>query len=72
MTGALGTVWGTDWYTDDSDICAAGRHAGMNAGDAGVVTIEIRPGLQSYVGSVRNGVTTNDYGPWPGSFVFVP
>ncbi|XP_077307141.1 cysteine-rich secretory protein LCCL domain-containing 2-like [Lithobates pipiens] len=65
-----GTVWGTDVYTDDSSICKAAIHAGILGNTGGLVTVEKTPGQQSYSGSARNGVTTNNYGSWPGSFVF--
>jgi hypothetical protein len=64
-------VWGTDTYTDDSSICTAAVHAGRIPASGGAVTIEIRPGLSSYVGSTRNGVTTYPYAAWYGSYVFV-
>jgi hypothetical protein len=45
-------------------------HAGkITLAGGGSVTIEIRPGQQSYTGSTRNGITSNDYGSWSGSFV---
>ncbi|XP_040216245.1 uncharacterized protein LOC120945822 [Rana temporaria] len=65
-----GTVWGTDVYTDDSSICKAAIHAGILGNNGGLVTVEKTPGQQSYNGSARNGVTTINYGSWPGSFVF--
>ncbi|PIO15353.1 hypothetical protein AB205_0107340, partial [Aquarana catesbeiana] len=65
-----GTVWGTDVYTDDSSICKAAIHAGILGNNGGLVTVEKTPGQQSYSGSARNGVTTRNYGSWPGSFVF--
>jgi hypothetical protein len=65
-------VWGTDVYTDDSPVCLAAVHAGIITTQGGVVTIEIRPGQASYTGSTRNGVTTQDFGVWPGSYVFIP
>ena len=66
------SVWGSDIYTDDSSICTAAVHTGLIARDrGGSVTIEIRPGRESYVGSTRNGVTTLNYGGSPGSFVFI-
>ncbi|RPJ54794.1 MAG: hypothetical protein EHM23_28145 [Acidobacteria bacterium] len=65
-------LWGTDTYTDDSSICTAAVHAGLiSAARGGTVTIEIRPGLSSYQGSARNGVSSRDYGAWSGSFVFL-
>ncbi|PIO16157.1 hypothetical protein AB205_0005830, partial [Aquarana catesbeiana] len=63
-------VWGTDVYTDDSSICKAAIHAGILGNTGGLVTVEKSPGQQSYTGSTRNGVTTNNYGAWSGSFVF--
>lgn len=69
--GTAGSVWGTDVYTDDSSICTAAVHAGeITIMLGGTVTIEILAGLSSYTGSERNGVTSNDYGVWDGSFAF--
>jgi hypothetical protein len=70
--GSPGTVWGTDVYTDDSSIGTAAVHAGLITFAAGgTVTIRILPGQASYSGTTRNGVTSLDYGEWPGSFEFV-
>ncbi len=67
-----GSAWGTDSYTDDSSICTAAVHAGLiSFVSGGVVTIEIRPGLSSYLGTPRNGITTGSWGGWGGTFVFV-
>ncbi|XP_029474005.1 uncharacterized protein LOC115100013 [Rhinatrema bivittatum] len=62
-------VWGTDTYTDDSSICRAAAHAGILTDAGGQVTVEKRPGQNSYQGTTRNGITTSSYGAWPGSFV---
>jgi hypothetical protein len=69
--GALSAgVWGTDLYTDDSAVCVAAAHAGLITPQAGgTVTIEIREGASSYSGSQRNGVTSQSWGPYAGSFV---
>jgi hypothetical protein len=65
-------VWGTDIYTYDCSIATAAVHAGyFTAQQGGTVTIEIRPGQSSYKGSIRNGVTSKDWGPFGGSFVFI-
>jgi len=65
-------LWGTDLYTDDSSIGTAAVHAGLiTPQNGGTVTIEIRAGASSYQGSTRNGVKSNSYGSWSGSFVFV-
>lgn len=67
-----GSVWGTGLYTDDSRICKAGVHAGvLNASSGGLVTIEIRPGASAYTASTQNGVASNRYGSWHGSYVIV-
>lgn len=71
--GTIGIVWGTDTYTDDSSVCSAAVHAGLiTVEEGGRVVIEIAPGEESYTGSEANGVTTNDYGSWGGSFTFPP
>ncbi|WP_342374913.1 M57 family metalloprotease [Myxococcus stipitatus] len=67
-----GTVWGTDLYTDDSNACAAGVHAGAIPASGGTLTVTIRPGQSSYTGTTRNGITTLSYGAWSGSFSISP
>jgi hypothetical protein len=65
-------LWGTDIYTDDSDLNTAAVHAGLlKLGETGKVTVEIMPGRASYEGSTRNGVTSRSYGPWLGSYRFI-
>ncbi|KAM5191995.1 cysteine-rich secretory protein LCCL domain-containing 2-like [Mantella aurantiaca] len=63
-------VWGTGVYTDDSSICKAAIHDGVLSNEGGLVTVKKTAGQASYTGSTRYGVTTNNYGPWSGSFVF--
>jgi hypothetical protein len=65
-----GGVWGTDFYTDDSSICAAALHAGVISTAGGTVTAVAAPGRISYQGSVRNGVESHDFAEWHGSFYF--
>ena len=70
--GAAYSVWGTDVYTDDSSVCTAAVHTGsITLAGGGVVTIEIRPGQDSYSGTTRNGITSANWGSWSGSFVIV-
>jgi LCCL domain len=70
--GRVTKVWGTDIYTDDSSICSAAVHAGLiTAKEGGNVTIRIKPGQSSYVGTTRNGVSSQDYGSFSGSFIFL-
>lgn len=68
--GSASSVWGTDMYSDDSSICTAAVHAGVIGWGGGVVTIQIQPGMPSYQPSTRNGVTTQSWPAWTGSFSF--
>jgi len=72
ITGTSGgRVWGSGPYTDDSNIARAAVHAGkLKNGETGWITIRIMPGQSSYSGSTANGVETNEYGSFEGSFVF--
>jgi LCCL domain len=64
VTGASdGMLWGTDVYTGDSALAAAAVHAGaVKAGETAVVRVTVMPPLTQYQGSVRNGITSHDYG----------
>jgi hypothetical protein len=64
-----GSLWGTDVYTDDSSVALAAVHAGLlKAGERGLVQVTLLAGQNSYRGSTRNGVTSNSYGAWAGSY----
>jgi hypothetical protein len=65
-----GSAWGSDPYTNDSNICTAAQHSGVIGAAGGMVRVLAAPGLQSYRGSEWNGVVTSDYGPWSGSITF--
>ncbi len=66
-------VWGVDIYTDDSSVCTAAVHAGEITLEAGgLAWIRIAPGQLSYDGSERNGILTESYPAWDGSFTVVP
>ena len=67
--GPVGSVWGADTYTDDSSICWAAVHAGAISRAGGRVVIEMREGQNSYRGTDWNGVVSQDWGAWEGSFV---
>ncbi len=67
----MGGIWGTDTYTDDSAICTAAVHAGIITTSGGAVTIEIVAGQKGYSGSTRNGVTSDIWGAFDGSYRFV-
>jgi hypothetical protein len=64
---AGGTVWGTDIYTDDSQLCRAAVHAGAIGPSGGIVTVTFSPGRDQYVGSLRHGVQSQAWGGWPRS-----
>jgi LCCL domain-containing protein len=69
--GALGTewVWGTDVYSADSSLALAAVHAGvLRPGQTTVVKVTILGPQPAFTGSTRNGVTSQPYGAWPGSF----
>ncbi len=78
VTGSTsGGVWGTGTYTDDSTLATAAVHAGiLRSGQKGVVKATIQPGLTlfymyspaPYVASTANGVTSNSFGTFGGSY----
>jgi hypothetical protein len=73
ITGTTGgAIWGTDIYTSDSYISAAAVHAGViSNGQTKEVYIKVVQGLNEYIGSTRNGVSTSGYGGWGLSYQFV-
>ncbi len=62
-----GVVWGTDVYTADSTLAAAAVHAGVLAeGQRGLVRVTFVDALNiEFIGSLRNGVSSQDYPSWP-------
>lgn len=67
ITGVTeGQIWGSGPYTRDSTLGAAAVHAGLlKPGESKVLRLTVAPPLKSYPGSIRNGVTTSDYGDFP-------
>jgi len=63
-------VWGTDAYTDDSGLCRSALHAGVVSSKGGLITVTRGAGKPLYVGTTRNGVTSNDYPASPRSIEF--
>jgi hypothetical protein len=60
-----GSVWGTDIYTGDSALAAAAVHAGAVAlGETKVVKVTVVEPLQHYQGSIRNGISSYEFGPY--------
>jgi hypothetical protein len=70
VTGSTtGVVYGSGPYTDDSSIAAAAVHAGLlKSGETGMIRVVVDNGRESYPSSDRNGIRTQAYGPWGGSF----
>lgn len=64
ITGvAEGQVWGSGPYTRDSVLGAAAVHAGLlKPGETAVLRLTVVKAEPRYPGSIRNGVTTSDYG----------
>ncbi|VEP17832.1 conserved exported hypothetical protein [Hyella patelloides LEGE 07179] len=53
-------IYGTDSYAFHSIVCQAAVHAGKITTDGGLVTVQIDPGVDNLVGSIRNGIETDD------------
>ncbi len=68
----MGAAWGTWTYSYDSNICMAAQHVGLIADpDVGAeVQVQVAPGCETYVPSVRNGMETRDRGSFDRSFFF--
>jgi beta-lactamase regulating signal transducer with metallopeptidase domain len=65
-----GNVWGTDVYTDDSDLGTAAVHAGLvKPGEKAKLVLTVVKSPPRHIGSTRNGVTTNNFGVFGGSFM---
>jgi hypothetical protein len=74
VTGATGgEVYGSEIYSSDSDLATAAVHAGvLKFGDTQVVMVKILPAKSSFQGSDRFGITSKDWGMWPGSYRIDP
>ncbi len=66
-----GTVWGSDIYTADSNLCTAARHAGLPPAPA-AIRVTPMPGQPRYAGTSRHGITTNAYEAYGASFALAP
>jgi hypothetical protein len=66
------TIWGDGIYTDDSDLDTAAVHIGLvKDGEDGTVMVKILQGQGKYRAKTRNGVTSDAYGDFGGSYEFV-
>ncbi len=61
-------VWGDGLYTKDSPICKAAIHAGVIGKNGGKIKVTVQPGQDAYKGSTKNGITTEKYGSFGGSY----
>jgi len=70
VTGeTAGPLWGTDVYTGDSAIAVAAVHTGLvKAGESAIVKITVEQPLPRYAGSLQNGVTSHEFGPFGTAF----
>ncbi|MET1415344.1 LCCL domain-containing protein [Roseibium sp. HPY-6] len=65
------SVYGSDEYPASTPICLAAQHAGAISSDGGDLTLQLNPGSAAYTGSVRNGVSTEDFAGTDLSIVFL-
>jgi hypothetical protein len=64
-----GQTWGTDVYTTDSHLATSAVHAGvLRVGQKGIVKVTVLPGLDNYMATTRNGVTSQPWAAWGVSF----
>lgn len=69
VTGAAGSVYGTDVYTLDSSLAAAAVHAGVvKMGATGVLRVKIIESPETFVSSTRNGITSSAWGRYPAAY----
>jgi hypothetical protein len=57
-----GNVWGSNPFTSDSVMCLAALHSGHITKEGGLFIVKKGGPLDAYVGSVKNGVSTQSYG----------
>ena len=65
-------IWGTDIYTNDSNLCLSAVHAGMiEMNKGGIISYRIKGPQLSFNGSSANNITSQSYGEWEQSFSFI-
>ncbi|SHG39484.1 LCCL domain-containing protein [Cognatishimia maritima] len=62
-----GYAYGSGPYDGISNICMVALHAGATGKDGGDVHVIPGPGLESYTGTLANGVFSADW-EWPSQF----
>jgi hypothetical protein len=70
VTGrTTGSVYGTAYFTYDSDVATACVHSGaLRSGETGVVVVTMISAGEPHIGSIKNGVRSYDYGTYPASY----
>jgi hypothetical protein len=69
VTGAAGSVYGTDVYTLDSSLAAAAVHAGVvKMGATGILRVRIIESPEAFVSSTRNGITSSAWGRYSAAY----
>lgn len=73
LTGvSSGSIWGTNTYTSDSLLALAAVHAKAltTVGSTDVVSVTLSAGMDSYIGSTQNGVSSSSWGSYGSSYTF--
>jgi len=65
-----GSIWGSNPYTSDSDLCTAAVHAGALGLDGGLIRVVPTDGQDSYPASLANGVQSREWGSYGTSILF--
>jgi hypothetical protein len=67
-----GRLWGTDVYTMDSELALAAVHAGiLKPGQTKSLRVRIHGPTAGFMGSSRNGLTSQSFNSYPAAFEFV-
>lgn len=66
--GGTGAVWGTNFYTADSNVCIAAAHAGVIGAGGGQILVTPGGRHENYPGSTQNGISTSTWGAYDRSF----
>ena len=64
-------IHGTNVYPSNTPLCPAAVHAGVVGFSGGRVTVQLNPGLESYSGSKKNGVSSSGSSETERSIVFL-
>ncbi|MCX7371979.1 MAG: LCCL domain-containing protein [Alphaproteobacteria bacterium] len=64
------SIWGTEFYTADSQLCRAAVHVGAITRRGGEITIRVTEGQPRHPASLRNGIRSSDSGAARLSFRF--